>query len=254
MPTLVNRGEGGKVAIYIKPTSGDVDAPFTNPGQHLDKVLFHTDLDLYRVAVGPTEVTVTLPSVAAATRVFNASPPLIINGQVQIDEVAVLSHGLGVVPNYMIIYNGAELVNGDIVQSIDDANGYRVRFLGHWADTTHIYVSSRGVSSNPGNLPSMGFTCTVVVFEEGEVEDGVLIDFDSATGRLTLAGGKFDSNQKLLRAEGQAGDTPYDIIVGKSIDLNNGRSRVARGDGTLVSEPGYDGSFAAPFSFQGAIS
>lgn len=254
MPTLVNKGSDGKVAIYEKPTSGDPEAPFTDPGQHLDKVRFHTDFDMYRVAEGPTEVTVTLPAVAAASRTFSANYPLTILGQEGVADVLLLTHSLGIVPRYQIIYGANELVDGDLVQHISDGNGQRARYLSHWADTSGIYLRSSGYSSSPGSLASMSFTCEVVVFTPGAVVDDVLIDFDAATGRLQLAGGMFDSDQPLLRAQGQAGDSPWDIQVSRSIDIDNGRSRVARADGSVTTEAGYGGSFTAPPGFQGVIS
>ena len=251
--TLVTRVAGGKAAVYEKPVSGDPLAPFGDPGAHLDLVFFHSDLDFYRVHSGPTDVTVTLPTVAAASHTVPANPSLIVRGQVQIDDLLLVTHDLGYVPNYFIISNNGELISGDMVQQVDDANGYRGRYLGHWADTSGVYLRSFGVSS-AANLNSMSFDCTVVVFAEGAPSGDVVIDFDTITGRLTMGKGMFDSDQVLLRAQGQAGDSPYDIQLGQSIDIDDGRSRVARANGTITDEPGYGGSFVAPASFQGVIA
>lgn len=253
MTTLVTRVEGGKAAVYVKPVSGDPLAPFNDPGQHLDKVLFHSDTDFYRVHLGPVDVTVTLPAVAGATRNFAANPPLAIAGQFVTNDVLLLNHSLGYPPNYLIIWNNAELISGDLVQSVDPTTNWRARFLSHWADETGIYVRSLGGSSATG-LPSMSFICEVVVFKLGEEAGNVVFDFDTVTGRLTMGKGMFDSDQVLLRAQGQAGDSPYDVLVGPSMGLHNGRTRVVRGNGTAVDEPGYGGSFAAPDAFQGVIA
>lgn len=250
---MVTKVLGSKAAVYQKPVSGDPLAPFHDPGDHLDKVLFHSDLDFYRRHMGPTEVTVSLPAVAGSTRQFTASPRLNILGQVSISDISVLTHSLGYVPNYDIIWNGGSLIDGDLVQEIADAGGSRGRYLSHWADETDIYISSRGISSD-SSLPSMSFTCTVVVYKLGQAAGNVVFDFSTATGRLTLGKGMFDSDEVLLRAQGQAGDSPYDIALGQSIDIRNGRSRVARPNGTVSDESGYNGSFIAPASFQGVIS
>ena len=253
MVTRVAHVAGGKMGLFEKPTSGDPLAPFDDPGSYLDKVQFHTDLDFYRVHLGPTDVTVTLPTIAGATRTFNANPDLSIKGQVVTSDILLLAHTLPYVPNYQIIWNNTELIDGDLVQLIDDAAGMRGRYLSHWADTTGIYISSRGVSSS-SSVPSMSFSCKVTIFKEGASSGNVDFDFDSVTGRLRMGRGMFDSDEVLLRAQGQAGDSPYDIQTGRSMDVNDGRSRVARADGSVADETGYGGSFTAPAGFQGVIS
>lgn len=251
MTTMVTHVAGGKAAVFEKPASGDPLAPFNDPGQHLDLVRFHSDFDFYR-RHSQTDVTVTLPSVAGSTRTFPAAPNLNFLGQTVTTDILLVSHDLGYVPNYQIIVDGEAFLNGTIQSIIDDAGGLRGRYLSHWADAAGVYLSAMGYSSDT-TLAAASFSCTVVVFRLGDPTGNVVFDFDAASGRLQLGKGMFDSDEVLLRAQGQAGDTPYDVSVGPSMDVRNGRSRVARPSGTVTDEAGYNGSFVAPASFQGVL-
>lgn len=250
----VLRIAGGKTSVYTKPTSGSPTLPHTNPGStDLSKIYFHSDFDYYQLALGPTSVTVNYASVAGQTTSLGSYPDLNYYGQVVQTDYDLLTHSLGYVPNFMVIYNNAVLTPGTMIQNVDDTNGLRLRFATPFATTSKISIMSTGMS-NQNALPSLSQSYTVIVFRKPVASGTVDYDFDSSTGTVILGRNKFDSSQKMLRSALPGESSPYDIPLGRTIDINNGRSKSVLADGTTITETGYGGSFSSPTYFQGVVS
>lgn len=254
MTRIVTKIAGGKIGIYIKPTSGDLTAPFTVPGANLDKVLFHSDLDYLRRHMGPTNVTINFPLVAGTTRTFTDSfPTFNIKGQYVRTDFDLITHNLGYIPTFWVINAGKIVTSGYDIQSVNDVDGIRTRQISAYATTTKIWLASFG-ASNASDLPALsGEVFTVVVFKRPTAINDVDYHFDTTTGLCQMGNGKFDSDQKMLRAA-LAGESPYDLPLGPTIHIKNGRARRVLADGVTRDENGYNGTFAGPASFQGVIS
>ncbi len=252
----------GRVAIFDEaPGGGDPadpnalrNRPLNSPAAWLAKVFFHSDFDYYEVVAGPTNVAITHPTVAGKTTETATLPKLVHYGQTVVTHHTLLAHGLGYVPSYMVITGSMLLPPCTRIQA-DGAGtlSSRSRWVTPYATTSAIRLMDVGHSSDVA-LAAMAATYGVVVFKQPAFSNNYLFDFDPASGRVRLGKGKFDSAVRRLRLAGAAGDSPYDIPLGPTIDIANGRTRVVLPDGSVLSESGYDGGFAGPSTFQGAIA
>lgn len=243
----------GRVAIFDEaPGGGDPadpnalrNRPLNSPAAWLANVRFHSDFDYYQVAVGPTTVNINHPAIAGTTRTIMVNTPTVtVDGQSVVTEHTLLAHNLGYVPRFMVTYNGALLTPGTLVQTATA----RSRRITPFATTTHIKLFELGISS-ADTLAAVARSYSVLVFRQPTIENDYLLDFDPVSGRVIIGRGKFDSSRKALR-QAAAGDSPFDIALGPTIDIANGAVRSVLPDGTVFSEPLYNGSFAGSPSLQ----
>lgn len=248
----------GRCVLFNEPnTSGSPDdrlaprnAPLVNPTGNLANVFFCSDFDYYQVAVGPTTVGVTHSGVATSSTSVPLGPySYVLVGTRQTQDYLLVTHNLGYVPVYMIIYNGRLLVANTILRNVSG----QARVVSPYATSTQIRLWEVGLV-NDVSMPSENFTYTVVVFKQPVASGQILFDFEQGSGRVLMGKNKFDSSLPMLRRSGVSGDTPFDIITSPYVDVSNGRVRQAFPGGIFIDEPGYNGSFGTPTSFQGAIA
>jgi hypothetical protein len=248
----------GVTALFEEaPGGGDIrdinslrNRPAAHPEDWLDKVLLHSEFDLYQVAIGPIEVTVNHAAVAGASTDINLPSgftTIIRQGQIVESHIDLLDHGLPYVPNFRVISDGEIITNGTLVQSASS----RLRTVSPYATASKIRLKDVGTSS-ASTLAALSKTYQVLVYRDPVADSDKLLDFDRATGRTILALGKFDSSRKMLRQAG-AGDSAFDVPLGRTIDIRNGRARSVLANGTTVTETGYDGTFAGSGSIQCAV-
>lgn len=253
MPTTVAHISNDKAAIYTKPASGPVLGPFTNPEDHLELVKFHSDFDYYEVFSGPTNVNINHAQVNGRSQstTYPGDFTVTKNGRTVIVTHDLVTHGLGYVPDFIVIHNDVILAPSTLIQIQSNGAG---RFVTPFATTTKIRLFDFGVGSASGeNLSATTLTYTVVVFKAPAVTSDDVFSWDNATGKLTLGKGKFKNDVKMLRSAA-VGDSPYDLSLGPAHDIKNGRTRFVAPDGTVATEPGYDGTFTGPSTIQAAIS
>lgn len=250
----------GIFAIFEEPnTTGartDIDAarnaPAKFPADNLDKVRFHVDFDYYQVAVGPTDVTINHASVAGASTDIDlpsGRTTIIRSGQIVASHIDLLTHDLGYIPAYMVISGGEIIAPGTVVQT--QTSPTRIRTVTPYATTTKIRLYDVGISGSSA-LSSLSKDYTVLVFRAPVEDSDQLMSFDPDTGRVILGLGKFDSSLKMLRQAG-AGDSAFDISLGRTVDIRNGRARTVLANGTTTTEAGYSGSFTGSGSIQCAV-
>lgn len=260
----------GRVAFFLENgTTGDVDdpasirnAPLSNPGGHLDKLRFHSDLDYLEVSHGPTDVVISHAAVGPGSGPATGMGinNLLFYGGATADH-PLLTHSLGYVPDFLVIANGDTLYGGTPVQRLSDG---RTRHVTAYATTTQIRLSECAVRTS-ASMPALDVSYTVIVFRRPPAPSGdILIDRDPATGVVEMGFGKFNSSRRYLQVV--AGGTPYGFSQGRTLDLSNGAPRLVDPDGTITdvvpagtamafysaAEPSftygasqaYDGSFA----------
>lgn len=245
----------GRVAIYEENgTSGAADdpnsvrnAPLNSPASHLGRIRFHVDFDYYLVNSGPTTVSVTHPAVAsAAVGIPSSIAGIIRYGQVISTDILLVNHGLPYVPGYMIISGNTLIGPSTIIQT--DAGG---RLITPFATSTGIYLKDSGASTNV-SLPAISRTYQVIVFRAPVSDRSDLIDAPVG-GPVSLGRGKFKSTDRALRATSVADASPFDISLGRTVDIRGGYGRTVLADGSSFTMSGYTGSFTGSPSIQGTV-
>lgn len=266
----------GKVALFSEPTtSGDPgdynaarNAPLKTPASYLANLKFHSDLDYLEVANGPSDVTVSHAAVGAGS----GPSELVGLNNVQVYGAVtathvLLAHGLGYIPDFLVVANGDTVYGGTPVQRLSDG---RTRHVAAYATTTHIALREWAVQTASA-MPATSVTYTVIVFKRPPAPSGtVLFEVDQADGEVRMGFDKFNSSRRYLQVV--SGDTPFGFSLGRTIDLANGAPRLVDPDGSITdivpagtamafamsSEPvgsisygpsmAYDGSFAGTAS------
>lgn len=251
-----------RVALFEEPvTTGDVtdpnsarNAPLNNPGAHMSRVRFHSDFDYYHIAVGPSSASVTYPQRNGQTVTvinYGVGQQLIRQGNMVSADHTLLTHGLGYVPAYMIV-SGNDLVTPSF---IIQTSGAYVRRITPYATTTTINIRESSVTGASGvNIPALTQSYTVLVFRAPIEDSPHLFDFDPITGVVLIGKGKFRNTFHSLRVATPGDPQPFDIALGRTVDIRGGRSRTVSPSGVVVTESGYSGSFSGSPSIDGAIS
>lgn len=251
-----------RCALYEEPvTTGDVEdpnsprnAPLNNPGAHMSRVRFHSDFDYYHIAVGPSSASVAYPQRNGQTVTvinYGVGQQLIRQGNMVSANHTLLTHGLGYVPAYMII-SGNDLVTPSF---IIQTSGAYVRRITPYATATTINIRESSVTGASGvNIPALTQSYTVLVFRAPIEDSPHLFDFDPITGVVLIGKGKFRNTFHSLRVATPGDPQPFDIALGRTVDIRGGRSRTVSPSGVVVTESGYSGSFSGSPSIDGAIS
>lgn len=240
--------ENGTTGAVTNPNSVR-NAPLNSPTAHLSKVRFHSSFDYYLVHSGPTSVGVTHQAVPAATNVVPASngfAAVLRYGQVISSDILLVSHGLSYVPAYMVISDGTLIGPSTIIQT--SAGG---RLVTPYATTTGIYLRDSGASTDV-TLAAMSKTYQVVVFRAPVADRTDLIDAPVG-GPIALGRGKFRSTDRALRVRAAGDSSPFDISLGRTVDIRGGYGRTVLADGSTFSMAGYTGSFSGSPSIEGSV-
>jgi hypothetical protein len=243
----------GRVAVYEENGTGGAaddpnasrNAPLNNPNTHLSKVRFHSDWDYYQVHSMTLGIPITHASVAGASVVVCNRPTITRQGQIVRTDINLLAHGLGYAPAYMIVSDDCLIGPSSLLQVT--AAGHR--FISPYANTTHICLYDVGVSG-ASTLASLAKTYDVIVFRAPVEDSPYLFDYNKAADELIMGYGKFRGSLKALRSTLIGDASPFDIPLGRTVDIKNGFGRTVLADGTVYDMPGYNGSFAGSPSIQ----
>ena len=248
------------VACYEEATGGgaigDFDAPRNapakNPGAHIDKVTWHIDFFQYELAMPIQTVVVNHATLAGREsfwgpqNMFWMFDPTYVSaisysvpGQTAVAQHTLVTHNLGYVPLAFVAYNGRMVMPGVAVQTASDG---RSRFVSAYA-TSSVIGLREVYNSSDAALPGVSRTYQVIIFRVPAI-DADLPLFSRRAGRVVIGRGKIDTDRQYLRRTG-SGDTPFDIDLGPTIDIDKGRARIVTG-GSATTEAGYAGSFAGP--------
>lgn len=241
-------------ASYTEPNQTgekrDIDAPRNAPAKspilHLDKVAFHSSFYLYEVAVDQV-VTITHPAISGGSAGWegyerSGSKILVweIFGRVQQTNHAMLAHGLGYAPLVMVSFDDAMIVAGTIVQN--ETAG--TRFVSVGADSTYIYLSECGYSSDL-DLPAADRNYRVLVFRTPSPNPALPMASGAPDGSFQIGRGMIDSAKHYLRRDSSL--SPLDMDIGRTVDIEGGGARVVTG-GNVQTDQFYTGSFGgSPF-------
>jgi hypothetical protein len=238
----------GKVAIFDTapafpgddpedPLAG-MNRPFASPQDWIANVRFHSDFDYYTVH-SDTAVSISHASVAGLVQSggkgFGANPVLSYGQSVRSDNLLV-SHGLPYVPRFIIAQNNRVIPNGMITQRLDN----RARIVTFYATSTQIRIVDVGVSSDVA-LPAITVSYEVIVFREA-VTDGSAPLLKLSPGQCIMGQGKVDTTTKTMR-EGVGSDSPFYISIGRTLDINKGKTLLILPNGEIIKEQGYFGDF-----------
>jgi hypothetical protein len=262
MPVL--RGFPGQnvVAVYNEaPGGGPIDninsprnAPALNPGAHLDRVIWHIDFFQYELALPIQTVNVNHPSLAGRNItwgqdfVFNSAQSNLaeriryeVPGNTATASRTLVTHGLGYEPLAFVAYNGRLVMPGVAVQTASEG---RNRFVSSYV--TNTIVGLREVYNSSANaLGAVSRSYQVVVFRV-PVAEGMRALFGKEGDNVVLGRGKVDTSRQYFR-QLLAGDSPFVVDRGRTVDIDGGRARIVSG-GQTTTEAGYGGSFSAsPF-------
>lgn len=215
------------------------NAPAKDPANHLSDVLFHSEFDYFALAVPRQLVSVTHAALATATTTTTGTyPNVAFKGAYRTADILLVSHGLGVVPRYMISYLGARLPAGRRIQTASLGG----RIVQHYATSTGIYLREFAFAGT-ADLPAMAADYDVRVFDVPAADpDAPLIKFDGSA--LSLGKGKVSSAKTYLRRTLPA-ESGFDFNLGLTGAVRNGGARIVSG-GNIIDDNGYSGAFAGP--------
>lgn len=236
--------ENGSSGAFDDPNSSR-NAPLNSPNSHISKMRFHSDWDYYQIHSWTTGIPITHAAVAAASVAVSSYPVITRYGQIDSSDITLVTHSLGYVPAYMIVSNDCLVGPSSMLQ----VGGGAGRFISPYATSSLIRLRDVGYSSNV-NLPSLARTYDVIVFRAPVEDSPYLFDYDKTTDELILGRGKFRGSLKALRTTLVGDASPFDIPLGRTVDIANGGARTVLADGTTFSTANYTGSFAGSPSVQ----
>jgi hypothetical protein len=237
---------GGGLADFDAPRN----APAKTPSAHVDKVGWHGDFFQYELAADPAVVVVNHPSMAGGSHqyiasILGSSVSVSVFGSAGVSDHTLVTHGLGYVPLAFVAYQGRMLTPGTPVQI--ESNG-RIRFVRAFATSSIIGLRESRVTSSltaSSTLSAVSRSYTVLVFREPASSPNLPL-FAKIAGEIILARGKARSSKRYLR-EVAPGETAFAINRDRTLDWQNGRSRIVTG-GVTFTEGQYTGSFTGgPF-------
>lgn len=227
--------EPNELGDELDPTA-DRNGPAVSPEDHLDKVKFSTALDLLEV-VSDTEVAISHALIAAGTANSMSGSGLDGAGSSAMSgprlgassaTFDLVTHGLGYVPDFLVVAGDQVLSPGRPVQTQSDGRG---RYCAAYATSTKI-VLHEWASASSVALPAISIDYRVIVLREPRDADGSkLFDFNAATGVTKMGFDRFSSDRAYLQVV--EGGSPFGIAYGKTIDLKNGAPRFVDPDGTI---------------------
>jgi hypothetical protein len=263
----------GRVALYSENgTSGSAEdpnstrnLPLNNPASYLNNIKFSTELDFLEVAFAGSG-TITHASIAGIAAAAGQAAPFAYDAGS--DDNLLLTHSLGYSPFALVALGSNILWPGMPVQVLGDASG-GARYATAYVNSTQLRIATTATIGGT-TLPSFAATYSYLVFKKPPAASGnILIDFDPATGIVSMGLGKFSSDKPYLQIV--SGGSPLGLSMGRTIDLDNGAPKAWRPDGTTFapvpaglatyldhasygsvsgSSMAYGGSYAGPSSIQ----
>ena len=231
MAKICFRAHNGKVAIWVKPPSGDPMAPFTDPLNNLQYVRFHSDFQyLSDAIIGPGR-TVNHTSVAGVTGTgftvsaggSSSGATQAANGQVVTATYDLYTHNLGYVPLFFVVYNG-EIISGCNV--VQEDTEYRSRTVSVFATTTKIRLKDVGYSS-ANSLGAVSRSYDVYIFKNTAPDMSKPL-FRAKPGlsseAVVMGHGKITSDQRVIR-RAASGEALLYFPLDRVADIGNGAIR-----------------------------
>lgn len=238
----------GNVALYREPVdSGAYDdpnsarnAPLNDPENNLKHILWHIQLDNMEV-FQQQDVTINHPDIAAGTSNIEGGTTgegASLSGGYDYSYTPVdhelLTHGLGYEP-IVYVADGTKIISPGYIIQRAGPGGTATRYISLYVDTNKVYLREHGARGG-AILPGISKTYTVLVIRRQRAAEGntppILQDFNETTGLLKLGDGRFSSDRRYLQVV--PGGTPFGLVLGKSMDFNNGAPRFIDADGNIV--------------------
>ncbi|HEV7345463.1 MAG TPA: hypothetical protein VGN60_07505 [Devosia sp.] len=238
----------GVVACFVEAAGGgdifDINAPCNAPAKdpinYLSSIIWHSALDQFELAAGPTDVPIAHASLAPGSTLLGiGAVGLTVHGNTRVTDILLLTHNLGYKPRVKVTIAGKVVTSGQMIQ---DSTQYR-RTVSVFTTTTGVYLRETAFSSDV-SLPAHNQTYRVFVFRQATADPAQPL-FGKAGSLMTLARGIVRSDGRYLRRTGVGDAQEFSMDSGPTLDVSNGHKRVANG-GVLTTEAGYNGSMAAP--------
>lgn len=237
-----------KLAIWEKPLSGDIFAPYDDPLANMDKVKFHSDLQYLASQAVSSNITINHTSLAGVTgtgyQAGNGGGPAsgssapISDGQIRVSSIELSTHGLGYVPLCYVLYNNRIVSPGTVVQTDSDM----IRMVSVYVTTTKVFLREIAISSAVA-LPAISRDYSVLVFREPIADPLQPTLFLSRDNPMVLAKGKITEDNRPLRAS-VASDARFYVPIERTIDIKNGAIRnISPLDG-IIDYGSYNGNFS----------
>ena len=234
----------GTVAMFDEATGGgdqfdktsSRNRPANDPASWLSSIYFHSGLDIVEV-VSDTTVSITHAAVTGSTSggirssdgVGSASSEnaaVVRYNAGSTDDLAV-THGLGYIPDALVVVSGNVLDPGMPVQLTGTGLG---RYASLYLTTTTARIKT-WASVSGSNLPSVTLSYRIIILRQPRTASGnKLFDFDPTTGITKMAKDRFSTDRNYLQVV--AGGSPFGIAYGKTIDLAGGAPKFCFPDGT----------------------
>lgn len=245
MPVFCSRITAGKMVIWEKPAVGDKMAPFDDPVANFGLIRFSSDFQYFSNSLRVNGINVNHSAVAGVTGTGysppSASAPTgpIANGQVVTGNKLLYTHGLGYVPQFMVLFNGAIVSGGTVVQQTSDR--LKSRKVSAYATTTEIRLRDIGIS-NTDALPAATISYDLIIFRDPAPIPGAPLAHIRIDGNPIILGhGRITSEQPPLRRV--VGAEPFFYLPRTRIaDMRNGAYRTITPSGPR-DIGSYNGSF-----------
>lgn len=236
---------GTKFAIWRKPASGDMFGPYKNPAAHLDLLKFHSDMQYLSLAV-QQDVVVNHTSLAGAAGTAasgapaagsgsSGSAPPVMNGDIREDRIELLDHGAGLIPPYMVLFNGQAISAGTMVQN----EGDRARLVSSWVSATKVGIKAIAFSSLSA-LSAVTRTYRVLVFRQFAPVPGAPL-YRFKPDEIQLGARKISNVNPALR-RAAAGEATFYLPKLPDTDIRNGAIRTASPISGIVDIGLYNGA------------
>lgn len=226
-------GKFGIIDSRLRDASGEIEPAgksydegiLDNPMSHLHEVYLHADFDYWRISYDQS-VTLSLPARG--------------RGNGEATHTPFPAHNFGIVPWAVMRIAGKQLPAGGIVQ----AGGFDgVRCLFFESDAAGFYVRERWMNDDSNDTPAVTLTLRAIAYQIAASGGHPMpLHFQSSTGRLRAAFGKFDTDNRYLRRDTVAPD--FWMTAGTTLDSYQNTLRQVLPNGETIDINGYSGSFA----------
>ncbi|RYE43603.1 MAG: hypothetical protein EOP24_27650 [Hyphomicrobiales bacterium] len=218
---------------YANP-SAPCNAPLNNPEANLPYVYWHILMDNLEVAFDQT-VSISHSAIGTGVDVFD--PSAAVQNVYDVDPTIIdhdaLTHSLGVEPLALVALGDDILTPGYPVQYPVTTNG-SVRYVCPFVTSSKVYLREFRSRGSAG-LSAVSLNYRILVFRQQRPAAGnvppKLVDFDPATGLLTLGDGRWRNDRRYLQVV--SGGTPFGLALGRTMDAANGAPRIVAPDGTV---------------------
>jgi hypothetical protein len=215
-----------------------MNRPAVNPLGWLSSLYFHSDLDYFGIAARNMNAVVNHAAVPGITRSVVGNVSFL--GQAVRAEHVILTHNLGYVPKFFLLYQGRLIPQGIPIQ--DEGQGKK-RFVSAYATTTDIRLWEVGYSDNT-TLSAVQATYQVIALRD-PAANPVDKQLDIYPGQAIFGRGKFRAGEPHMRLDGQ-GDIQWPIATGRTAAIRNGGLRAYYPNGGYVDFREYNGALTAP--------